>query len=72
MIRIERLNLRLPPGFEHRTASIAQLVGESLASSQLTESHTLDSLSVGPLVLPANATDRDVAEQVRRWRGAAF
>jgi hypothetical protein len=66
MIHIERLRLRLPPGFEHRAASIAGLIGDSLAKYEIAGTHNLESLSVGPLKLAPNATDRDVADKVAR------
>ena len=66
MIRIDRLRLRLPPGYEHRAASIASLVGESLSRYRVSGALDLKSLSVGPLRMTPNATDRDVADQVAR------
>ena len=64
MIRIDRLRLQLPPGHEHRAATIAGLIGESLQRYQIEGRHSLEKLSVGPLALAPNATDRDVADQV--------
>lgn len=66
MIRIDRLRLRLPPGHEHRAASIAGLVGECLQRYRIDGTHNLERLSVGPLRLAPNASDRDVADQVAR------
>lgn len=66
MIRIERLRLQLPPGHEHRAGAIAGLLGESLRQYRIEGVHNLERLSVGPLRLSPNATDRDVADLVAR------
>ena len=37
MIRIERLRLRLPPGYQHRATSIARKLGEFLAKESVSQ-----------------------------------
>ncbi len=64
MLDIERIRLQLPAGFGHRAASIARLVGESLADFHATENRDLQRLSIGPVQVSAQATDRDIAQRI--------
>lgn len=64
MFHIDRMQIQLPAGFEHRAATIARLVGESMAEIQLSENRTLDRLSIGPIRITPNATDQEIARNV--------
>ena len=66
MIRIDRLQLRLPPGYEHRAATIVPLVAEILAGYSSTDPRDVSSLQVSPVQAAPGASDREVAEQVAR------
>ncbi len=66
MLRIERMRMQLPTGFEHRAATIARLVGESMAEVQLSNNRTLDKLSVSPVKVSPNATDQEIAHSVAK------
>jgi hypothetical protein len=64
MLRIERMRMQLPAGFEHRSSTIARLVGEAMGEFHATENRTLDRLSIGPVLVSPNATDQDIANSV--------
>ncbi len=64
MLRIERMRMQLPTGFEHRASTIARLVGESMAEIHPTENRTLDRLSISPVQVSPNATDQEIAHSV--------
>lgn len=64
MLRIERMRMHLPEGFEHRASAIARLVGDSMAEIHLSENLTLDRLSISPVRISQNATDQEIAHSV--------
>jgi hypothetical protein len=64
MLRIERMRMQLPEGFEHRASVIARLVGDSMAEIHATENRTLDRLSISPVQVSPNATDQEIAHSV--------
>jgi len=64
MLRIDRMRMQLPAGFEHRASAIARLVGESMAEIHLSENRTLDRLSIHPVRVSPNATDQEIANSV--------
>ena len=64
MLRIERLRLHLPPGYEARAADIAQHVGELLARADVSGLRSKDSVIVPRLAIDSHASDRDVATAV--------
>lgn len=64
MLRIERMRMLLPAGFEHRAATIARLVGESMAEFQPFENRTLDRLTISPVPVSPNATDHEIARSI--------
>ncbi len=66
MLHIEHLRLRLPAGYEHRAAFIARMVGESLSAYQTTENRKLDSLTIGPVRVSANASDQEISHSISR------
>lgn len=64
MLRIERMRMQLPAGFEHRASAIARLVGDSMLTIRISENRTLDRLSVGPVEVSPTATDQEIAHSV--------
>lgn len=64
MIEIEQLSLRLPAGFEHRSSSIARLVGEALSAAGTLPCDHIESLTLPPLRAAPNASDGEIARQV--------
>jgi len=64
MMNIEKINMRLPGGFEHRASNIAQLVGEEMSNRQLSGNHALERISLGVIQISLNATDAEVAHSV--------
>ena len=64
MLRIERMRIQLPAGFEHRASSIARLVGDSMSEFHPSENRTLDKLSIGSIRVLPNATDQEIAHSV--------
>ena len=64
MLRIDRMRMQLPEGFEHRASTIARLVGESMAEIHPSENRTLDRLSISPIQVLPNATDQEIAHSV--------
>ena len=64
MLKIERMRMQLPAGFEHRASTIAHLVGNAMGEFHATENRTLDRLSIGPVQISPNATDQDIANSV--------
>ncbi len=64
MLRIDRMRMQLPAGFEHRASTIARLVGESMAEIHLSENRTLDRLSISPVQVSPHATDQEIAHSV--------
>jgi hypothetical protein len=74
MIRIERIRMQLPAGFEHRATSIAQLVGRELAKQQVSQNISLESLAIPRQEISLNTSDTEIANMiveqiVSRYRG---
>lgn len=72
MLHIERLRLHLPPGYQHRADFIARQVGESLAGYRPVENRKLDSLTIGPVRVGPNASDREIARDIAQRITAAL
>jgi hypothetical protein len=64
MLRIERMRMRLPKGFEHRASTIARMVGDSIAEIHFSENRTLERLSISPVQVSPNATDQEIANSI--------
>lgn len=64
MLRIDRMRMRLPKGFEHRASTIARLVGDSIAEIQPSENRTLERLTISPVQVSPNATDQEIANSI--------
>ena len=64
MLLIDRMRIQLPAGFEHRASNISDLIGESMSGFQPKENKKLDNLSIGPIHIPNNASDHDIARNV--------
>lgn len=64
MVRIERLRMHLPAGFEHRATSIAQLVGRALSKQQVSQDISLESLAIPRQEISLNTPDREIANLI--------
>jgi len=64
LIRIDKLRLGLPAGFEHRAARISRLVGEHLARLPVPADVSLDSLRVGRLEVSPALSDSHIAARI--------
>ena len=60
MIEIERLELRLPPGYEPRAAGIARELAAALAPLAALGPVSVERLDVAPLRVGPGASDRDI------------
>lgn len=66
MLSIDRLRMRLPPGFEHRAADIARLVGRRLGELAGPGLHSAESISVPKVRLAPGASNAEAAETIAR------
>ena len=64
MIRIDRIRMRLPAGFEHRATSIARLVGEELAKRSISQDVSLESLSIKAPQITFRMPDIEIANLI--------
>ena len=64
MIRVERLRLKLPSGYQHRAVNIARKLGDMLAMEPVSKDVTLDSLSLTPLQLTGRHSDEEIAQKI--------
>lgn len=64
MLKIDRLRLSLPPGYESRANRIAHLVADELAMLQLQSDVHLDRLALPTVEVGSRATDRQVASSI--------
>jgi hypothetical protein len=64
MLRIERLTLRLPAGYQHRAPAIARLVGEGLGQWRPRASQTITHQVAPPVRIPPQASDRAIAQAI--------
>ncbi len=64
MLKIDRLRLSLPPGYESRANRIAHLVADELASLQLQGNAQFDRLALPTVEVGPRATDRQVATSI--------
>ena len=65
-LTVDRLSLRLPPGFEHRADTIARRVGDELAQLQWAGGYDLDHLHLAPQTVRPEQSDRQIAAQIAR------
>jgi hypothetical protein len=72
MMRIERLRLRLPPGYQHRATSIARKLGEFLAKESVSRDVSLETLSLKPQNLIGQHSDEEIAQKIARQIIAAY
>ncbi len=65
MLHIDKITLRLPPGFEGRAESIVHLIGERLAEMKMSgRGGRIDHMSIGPLTIHPGRSDADIAAMV--------
>lgn len=62
MIRIDRLRMHLPAGFEHRATTLARLVGDVLAKQSVSRDVSLDAISIAPQRINPNTPDIEIAQ----------
>jgi hypothetical protein len=66
MIDIERLTLRLPPGYEPRAAAIARELAAALAPLDALAPVALERLDLAPLRAAPGASDRAIGVALAR------
>jgi hypothetical protein len=64
MLKIDRLRISLPPGYESRADRIARLVADELASLQLQGDAQFDRLTLPAIEVGRNASNREVAGRI--------
>lgn len=64
MLKIDRLRLSLPAGYEGRADRIARLVADELAALQLQGNAQFDRLALPAIEVGPRATDRQVASSI--------
>ena len=64
MLKIDRLTIQLPKGFEHRASDIAHQLGDSLSIIRLPEQESIDRLVMPVLTINPQATNREIANSV--------
>jgi hypothetical protein len=64
MLKIDRLRLSLPAGYETRADRIARLVADELAALPLQGDANLDQLTLPTVEVGPRATDRQVASSI--------
>lgn len=64
MLKIDRLRLSLPPGYESRADRIARLVADELAGLQLQGTANFDRLTLPTVEVGQRASDRQVASSI--------
>lgn len=64
MLKIDRLRLSLPAGYEGRADRIARLVADELAGLQLQGDAHFDRLTLPAVEVGPRATDRQVASSI--------
>jgi hypothetical protein len=64
MLKIDRLRLSLPPGYESRADRIARLVADELAALPLQGDAHFDRLTLPTVEVGPRATDRQVASSI--------
>jgi len=74
VIRIDRIRMKLPAGFEHRATTIARLLGEILARQTVAGEVTLESVTLEPQRIHAGTPDVEIAQRIaiqiiERYRG---
>ena len=63
---VDRLSLRLPPGFEHRADTIARGVGDELARLPWPGDYHLDHLQIAPQTVRPEQSNHQIAAQIAR------
>lgn len=64
MLKIDRLRISLPPGYEARAERIARLVADELAALPIQGDARLDRLTVPTVEVGQNASNRQIASSV--------
>ena len=74
MLKIDRLRISLPAGYQSRADRIARLVADELAALPVERSASCERLSVPPIEVPRAASDRRIAGSIAKaiavqWKG---
>ena len=64
MIKIERMRMHLPTGFEHRAMSISHLVGQALATRHITSDTALDDIALPVMNIRLHSSDSEIADMI--------
>jgi len=64
VLTIDRLSLRLPPGFGERAEGLARLIGERLASVEWSHDASVDHLRVDHPLATADTSDEALAGDI--------
>ncbi len=64
MIHIDRMSIQLPEGFDARGQNIARLIGEYLQNAKITNSATIDVMSVSDVIAKVNDSDESIAGNI--------
>lgn len=63
-VHIGRMRIRLPAGYAGRAENIARSVAQGVAGLRASANRTLDTLTVGPVRVDADASDAQIADAV--------
>lgn len=66
MLSIERLRISLPAGMQHRGTPIARRVASELAQLPVTQSVSIDRISLPPLHISSTNSDQQIATQIAK------
>lgn len=64
MLKIDRLRISLPPGYESRADRIARLVADELAALPLQGDASFDRLTLPTVEVGQNASNRQIASSI--------
>ena len=64
MIQIDRIRMRLPPGYQHRAATIARMVGDQLARQSFPRDLSLEAVAITPQRINPNTPDDEIAKLI--------
>jgi len=64
VIKIDRLRMHLPEKFAHRATTIAYRVGDLLSRQRVSETVSLDALTIKKQLYIKNISDDEIASQI--------
>lgn len=66
MLHIERMQIRLPEGYEHRASAISHLVAQALSQIETVENRSIERLSLSPITIADNVSDQEIANDIAK------